>query len=133
MKKCCVWILCLLCTLAPFGLALAEQPDITRRYSYIGSINATLRIDDGTAYSDGDITPNDFTANYIARVTVYLQRKVNGSWQPIATWSDSQVNGGAMAGGSRTVTPGYEYRTYVVGAISDADGTLLERATRTSG
>ena len=131
MKRCAV-VLCLFCVLSLFGFASAE-PDTIRRYSHISSIYANLRIEDGTAYSDGDITPNDFTANYTARITVYLQRKANGSWQTVASWSDSQVNGTAIAGGSRTVTPGYEYRTYVVGTISAADGTLLERATRTSG
>ena len=131
MKRCAV-VLCLFCVLSLFGFASAE-PDFEHRYSHMKSIAAYLDIEDGTAYSDGEVIPISFSANYTARITVYLQRKANGSWQTIATWSDSQVNGVAMAGGSRTVTSGYESRTYVVGTISDADGTLLERATRTSG
>lgn len=131
MMKRCTMLLILFCAFSLLSFATAES-DIARRYSYINSIHANLRIDGGTAYSDGDITPNDINSNYIAQITVYLQRNVNGSWQTVATWSDSQVNGIAAAGGSRSVTPGYEYRTYVVGTISDANGTVLERATRTN-
>lgn len=132
MKKCCAAVLCLFCLLSLFGSTLAA-PDVGLRYSYIEACNAYLTIEDGVVSSSGNIVAQDITANYTARITVYLQRKANGSWQTVASWSGSQVNGIATAGGSRTVTPGYEYRTYVVGTISDADGTLLERATRTSG
>lgn len=116
MMKRCTMLLILFCAFSLLSFATAES-DIARRYSYINSIHANLRIDGGTAYSDGDITPNDINSNYIAQITVYLQRNVNGI---------------AAAGGSRSVTPGYEYRTYVVGTISDANGTVLERATRTN-
>ena len=96
------------------------------------SIAAYLDIEDGTAYSDGEVIPIAFLPT-----TPLALRYISSAseWQ-LANHChlvDSQVNGVAMAGGSRTVTSGYEYRTYVVGTISDADGTLLERATRTSG
>lgn len=53
----------------------------------------------------------------------------NGKRKPVGSWIGSDFNERAEAGGRVTVSKGYDYRTYVVGRVYDANGLLLETVT----
>lgn len=109
----------LLCT------ALADS--MIYRYSYISTINATLRIHGNTASATGIIVPS---SSYATDISVMLQQQQSdGSWVTITSWSGSNASGYSEAGGSTTVITGYTYRTYVIGHVYDSENNVIDTGT----
>lgn len=106
--------------------------EVLPQYSHTRSIRASLSFDGDKATASGGISPKSSDDVCKVRITVYLQRKENGVWITIDSWKDTQTNGKAQAVGEKSVSKGYQYRTYAVGSISTEEGVLLERVTATS-
>ena len=102
------------------------------RYSHTAQISVTFSISGSTAACEGYVIPSS-TEN-TASVSVRLQKKVGSSWNTVNTWSGTASGAGfpAWAGGTYTLTSGYDYRVYVVGTVKDPSGTVLETTNITS-
>lgn len=102
---------------------------ISPYYTDTYSVRANLSFEGDVAVSSGSVTPKRSDEVRKAVVSVFLQRKENGKWKPVGSWIGSDFNERAEAGGRVTVSKGYDYRTYVVGRVYDANGLLLETVT----
>lgn len=100
--------------------------------NYTKNIDAFITISGGKATVTGTISPLASTETRKVSIIVYLQRKENGKWRSLDSWSGSATNATAKASGSKTIERGYEYRALAVGRISTAEGVLLERPTSAS-
>lgn len=123
------------CVLAIFAISIAtghsEIYETSLRYSHIDLITAELSIANGSARCGGILKPS--SSENQARIIVRLQRKTGDTWQTIAIWLGTGTNGQTVqAGGSRTVTAGYDYRVLSQGRILSPAGVLLETTTVTS-
>ena len=128
-----------LCILLALSLLLAAIPftaicedSLDPQSEYVSSMKATLSINGSKASVQGYITPKASTETRKVSIIVYLQRKENGKWRSLDSWSGSATNARAKASGSKTIERGYEYRALAVGRISTAEGVLLERPTSAS-
>lgn len=128
-----------LCILLALGLLLATIPftaaceePVEPQWEYASNIKATISINGNKASVQGYISPKTSTETRNASIIVYLQRKENGKWHSLDSWSGSATNATARASGSKTIEKGYEYRALAVGRISTAEGVLLERPTSAS-
>ena len=124
---CILLALSLFFTCVVSALAVVEP-----QYKYADDIQAYISITGSKATVTGKIVPIGSTETRKASVTVYLQRKENGKWHSLDSWSGSATNATARASGSKTIERGYEYRALSVGRISTAEGVLLERPTKAS-
>ena len=122
----CFMLICAIC------IPAIADTEISPQYSHTKSIRANLSFKGDTALSSGSVAPQSYDSDWTARINVYLQRKEDGVWKNVDSWSGSKVNGMAAAGGEVTVAKGYSYRTYAVGRIYNKEGVLLERVTATS-
>lgn len=123
----------LLCLTAFKGFSAYAAPyyEVAPRYAHTNDIYATLSIVGSSARCYGYVDPLSTTSS--AKIVVKLQRKVNGAWCTIKTWSGSASGGRrAEASGNHTITAGYSYRVMAVGTIMAANGTVLEEVTATS-
>ena len=113
----------------------AEENDVPPvellEYTYTEQIAATLTISGNRATASGMIIPHN---SQRTSVTVYLQRSTTGTsgWTSIGSWSGSSSGGTSEASGSKTISKGYYYRTYVVGKVYDSAGNVIETVTKTS-
>lgn len=129
MRKEICLVLGLLLALSAVGAAHAED-GIMPCYDYVSSVHASLNIDSGTASAVGKV--------YVGKkmqtsITVRLQREnSNGKWVTIVTWTGGDESGLCIAGGTRALISGYNYRVYVIGRVYDDEGTLIETAYRYS-
>lgn len=122
-------VMCLVLILSIVGVAHAED-GIMPCYSYTSSIAASLSINDGVAKAAGKITPEDSRRTTI---TVRLQRESSsGTWVTISTWTGSNASGKSEAGGTKSLTSGYNYRVYVTGKVYNSSGTVLETVNKYS-
>ena len=128
-----------LCILLALSLLLATIPftaicedSLDPQLEYASNISATLSINGSKASVQGTITPKASTETRKVSIIVYLQRKENGKWHSLDSWSGSATNATAKASGSKAIERGYEYRALAVGRISTAEGVLLERPTSAS-
>ena len=114
-----------------FSTALAANvPGITPQYTYTSVIKSSISVSGKTATAAGSITPKPY--NRKTFVKVQLQKKENGSWTTIASWTESNNNGVSSAMGSKTLTKGKTYRTYTTGKVYDSSGNLLETVYKAS-
>lgn len=127
---CILLVLSLLLAAIPFTAICEDSLDPQSEYT--SNINATLSINGSKASVQGTITPKASTETRKVSIIVYLQRKENGKWHSLDSWSGSATNARAKASGSKTIERGYEYRALAVGRISTAEGVLLERPTSAS-
>lgn len=123
-------VLCLVLVVSCFHTTASGE--ISPQYSHTRNIRASLSFDGDKATSSGGISPKSSDDVRKVRITVYLQRNENGVWITIDSWKDTQTNCKAQAVGEKTVSSGYQYRTYAVGTISTEEGVLLERVSATS-
>lgn len=123
--------LAIVCTVHSLHTASAGG-EIIPYYTDTYSVRANLSFEGDVAVSSGSITPKKSNEVRKAVVNVFLQRKESGKWKTVQPWLGTNNNDRAEAGGRVTVSKGYDYRTYVVGRIYDAEGLLLERVTITS-
>lgn len=122
-------VMCLVLILSIVSVAHAED-GIMPCYSYTSSIAASLSISDGVAKAAGKITPEDSRRTTI---TVRLQRESSsGTWVTISTWTGSNASGKSEAGGTKSLTAGYNYRVYVTGKVYNSSGTVLETVNKYS-
>ena len=97
------------------------------RYNYIRNMTARLNITGGTAKAVGDITPE---GSRQTSIIVRLQKESSpGMWTTVAYWTGSNASGISEAGGTRTISSGYNYRVYVVGKVYDSSGSVIETGT----
>lgn len=127
---CILLALSLLLCAVPFTAVCEES--VEPQWEYASIIKATISINGNKASVQGYITPKSSTENRKLSIIVYLQRKENGKWRSLDSWSGSATNATAKASGSKTIERGYEYRALAVGRISTAEGVLLERPTSAS-
>lgn len=114
-----------------FSTALAaNMPGITPQYTYTSVIKSSINVSGKTATAAGSITPKPY--NRKTFVKVQLQKKENGSWMTIASWTESNDNGVSSVMGSKTLTKGNTYRTYTTGKVYDNSGNLLETVYKAS-
>lgn len=129
MKKVLSLVLAMLVLVFAIGSAYAEGT-IGARYTHTSSIVASLSINGGSAKASGKITPENSEATSIL---VRLQKETNpGEWTTIATWSGTKASGRSEAGGSKSVTSGYNYRVYVTGKVYDSSGNVIETVDKYS-
>ena len=112
-----------------FASALAT---VKPQYDHAEDVYASISISGTKASVSGKIIPVSSTETRKVSIIVYLQRKENGKWRSLDSWSGSATNATARASGSKTIEKGYEYRALSVGRISTAEGVLLERPTKAS-
>ncbi len=129
MRKGICLVLGLVLALSAVAAAHAEG-DIMLCYDYVSSVNASLNINSGTA----DVLGKVYTGkNLKTSITVRLQREnSSGKWVTIETWTGSDESGLCIAGGTRALISGYNYRVYVIGRVYDDEGTLIETAYKYS-
>lgn len=108
----------------------ANMPGITPQYTYTSVIKSSINVSGKTATAAGSITPKPY--NRKTFVKVQLQKKENGSWTTIASWTESNDNGVSSVMGSKTLTKGNTYRTYTTGKVYDNSGNLLETVYKAS-
>lgn len=102
------------------GLCLAigeessESPETPMRYSLTSSITASLSISGGKAHVAGNISAKYASAH--CSIKVQLQKKINGTWYGIKSWTSSGTLS-ASAGGDISVTSG-SYRTCVTATVT---------------
>ncbi len=118
--------LCFALVMMNTGIVYAEVQE-GYRYDYIRSISAQLSITGGTAQAFGDITPE---GSRHTSIIVRLQKETSpGMWTTVAYWTGSNASGSSEAGGTRTISSGYNYRVYVVGKVYDSSGSVIETGT----
>lgn len=135
MRKMLAFLLAVLLTAGLSGAAVAEMstyevPQIQPRYSHTDSVKATLSIDSsGNASCIGSVKATSGSSK--VSVTVRLKKLENGSWNTIATWSNSG-SGFIDAGGSKKVPKGYSYKVVTSGTVKDAQGNVLESPSKST-
>lgn len=121
-KKIVAAILCAM-LIVTMGISAFASDDVMPCYTYTSTVSASLSISSGTATAKGSIVPYNSRPT---SVKVQLQRYSDGQWSTISTWKDSDTGGVSSAGGTKTVTSGYSYRTFVTGYVYDSDGVVIE-------
>lgn len=118
--------------LAVFSLCLtpALASGIQPYYLVTDHITCSFSLDGRSAACAGTCKPssNDYTTS----ITVKLQ-KDDGRWTTIKTWNNTATNGNeAAAGGITNVSLNGSYRVVVSATITDPNGLVLERPSKTS-
>ena len=100
------------------GLAIGEEfsesPETPMRYTLTSSISAGLSISGGTAHVTGRVSSKYANAN--CSIKVQLQKKINGTWYGVKSWTNSGT-WSTSAGGDISVTSG-SYRTCVTATVT---------------
>ncbi len=126
LKKRIGLLVCITLVLMFVVNAMAEVQDIFR-YDYISSISASLSFSSGTASASGRIIP---IGKRHTSIIVRLQKETSpGMWTTVAYWTGSNTSGGSEAGGTHTISSGYNYRVYTVGKVYDSSGSVIETGT----
>ena len=120
-KSACTLVLCIVLVLSWCATAFAS--DVMPCYDYTSMVTASLSISSGTATASGYIIPD---GSMRSSVKVQLQRNDDGQWNTIATWRGSNSAGMSSAGGTKSLTSGYTYRTFVTGYVYNSDGVVVE-------
>lgn len=112
-------VLFLVTVMAP-GLCLAvendsdDAPENPMRYSLTSSISAGLSISGGKAHVTGNVSAKYASAH--CSIKVQLQKKINGTWYGVKSWTSSGTLS-ASAGGDYSVSSG-SYRTCVTATVT---------------
>jgi hypothetical protein len=109
----------------------ANKQQFSVMFVHINYIRAILSITGGTAECSGSIQP---ASDCSASILVVLYRSIDGSsWTSIASWSGGAgVGETVFAGGSKTVSSGYQYKVVAYGTIRNSDNVIVESPTKTS-
>ena len=91
-----------------------DSPGEPTRYDLTSSISASISASGHTIKAAGRVSAQYASASCTVRVK--LQKKVNGSWTTVKTWTGSGTLS-ASAGGSYTATSG-SYRTCVNATVT---------------
>lgn len=125
-------LLALSSLIAAIPLTAVSENATDPQWDYTSTIDAIISINGSKATVTGNISPLASSETRKVSIIVYLQRKENGKWHSLDSWSGSATNARARASGSKIIEKGYEYRALAVGRISTAEGVLLERPTKAS-
>lgn len=112
-------VLFIVAVMAP-GLCLAVGEEFSdarenpMRYNLTSSITASLSISGGTAHVAGIVSAKYASAH--CSIKVQLQKKINGTWYGIKSWTNSGTLS-TSAGGDISVTSG-SYRTCVTATVT---------------
>ena len=124
------YLVVLLMVLFLAGPAQAETFSV--KYLHTDSIECGFSLAGGVASCVGSVTPSSKTLK--ASVNVKLQKKTGSGWTTVTIWSAAPAAGKvAMAGGTKKLVKGYQYRVAVYGKIKNSSGTLLESPSKISG
>ncbi len=112
-------VLFIVTVMAPgFCFAIGEysddSPENPMRYSLTSSITASLSISGGTAHVAGRVSSKYANAN--CSIKVQLQKKINGTWYGVKSWTNSGT-WSTSAGGDYSVSSG-SYRTCVTATVT---------------
>lgn len=137
MSKMLAILLAVLLTAVLSGAAVAEmstyeEPQIQPRYDHTTSVKASLSIDgSGNATCSGSVKATSGSSK--VSVAVRLKKLENGSWNTIATWSNSGSGSATVeASGSKKVPKGYSHKVVTSGTVKDAEGNVLESPSKSS-
>lgn len=129
MKRilCLALIMAMLLTLAVPASAAVKDDTAEPQYNQIYSVKSALSIDSaqGIATCAGVISAK---TGYAVRLYIRLQMYKDGDWQLVHSWMASGTAYLSLVKDCAIVS-GYQYRTYVIGYVYDADGNLLESAS----
>lgn len=93
-------------------------------------ITCSFSLDGRSAACAGACKPSN--NSYTTSITVKLQRD-EGKWITIKTWNATATNGKeAATGGLTTVSTNGSYRVVVSATITDSNGSVLEKPSKTS-
>ena len=112
---------------------LPDQVIVTPYYTYVTSIFADLTISGSTATCIGS-GKGSSTSNFTT-LTVTLQRQSSGSssWTNVDSWSSTGTGRDLVrVQKTKSVSSGYSYRVKVSCAITNAQGTQLEKPIKYS-
>lgn len=121
-KSIVIFTLCVLLIIS-FCMTAFAGDLIMPCYTYTNEVKAKLSVSSGIATASGSIWPD---GNLRTSVQVQLQRNDNGQWNTIATWRGSNSSGYSEAGGTKSLTSGYAYRTFTTGYVYNSDGVVIE-------
>lgn len=112
-----------------FPVSAAEIDEIQPLYDHIGSIYATLTINEtlGIATCKGKI---DATEIVPVKVVVRLQQYNDGKWSTVKSWNASGTASVSCIE-QYAIYRGYTYRVSVTGYVYDSEGVILESGTVT--
>lgn len=96
------------------GEASFESPEVPYRYSLTSTISASLSISGGKAHVAGNVSAKYADAH--CSIKVQLQKKINGTWYGVKSWTNSGT-WSTSTGGDVTVSSG-SYRTCVLGTVT---------------
>lgn len=127
-QKIAVAIACILI----LGIVHASAGIVRPLYVAIDDFSCSLSISSGNASCFAMITPTN--SSYTPSLTLTLKRSTNGvSWNYVDSWfSTGSGIFGAYISESKSVSSGYQYKLFATGTIRDANGTVIERATKNS-
>jgi hypothetical protein len=94
-------------------------------------ISANLSITGSSADCSGIVIP---ASDCSASIRVVLYRSADGSsWSQIASWSGSAGDGETVsAGGSKTLSSGYQYKVTAYGTVRNSNNAIVESPTKAS-
>ena len=96
------------------GEGFSESAENPMRYTLTSSISAGLSISGGSAHVTGSVS--SMYTNASCSIKVQLQKKINGTWYGVKSWTNSGT-WSTSAGGDIAVSSG-SYRTCVTATIT---------------
>ncbi|MEZ7873055.1 MAG: hypothetical protein QMB53_04615 [Eubacteriales bacterium] len=119
-------------TILMIGLVSAHADTVQPMYTYIDRIICSLTITSGTAYCGANITPS--SSSYSSFLSATLKRSIDGkTWSSVKTWSTTGIGlTGATIDELIAVSSGYQYKLFATGTIKDANGVVIETASKNS-
>lgn len=94
------------------------------RYTYIYKASSNLKISGGIATVSASMTANPGISKTL--ITSRLQKKVNGSWETIQSWTETSNTISCRLNKTKSVSKGSSYRIYsTVKAYKGADSESI--------
>ena len=115
------------CAVTPAYAAMPET--VQPRYTYINKVTATLSINTSTEVATCK-SSIEAASGCRVRLLMYLQVYENSRWDTVMTWETTGTSS-ALLSKTRSISSSNTYRLYVAGHVLDANGVILEVATKT--
>ena len=96
-----------------------QNGEISVQYLQLESVLPSLSITNGTATCKGTVRSKNGTK---CSATITLQKKSNGSWVNVISWTGSGI-GSCTVKGSKTVSKGISYRVKIIGKCGTESST----------
>lgn len=108
-------------------LATVSASEIVPRYTNVNCCTAEIKVpsSSGSSVCFASLVAKEATTSL--RLSVALQRYVNGTWVTVASWIVSGT-GHASISDKYTLARGYTYRLRACGYLFSTNGTIVESA-----